>query len=134
LIPELLVVLPVIVVFPEPDTTLLNVPPVSIKSPAFVTAPPILLALIVRSPAATTLIACDIAELEVTAPVIFVVPAPETALLNVPPERFNVLLLATVPLILLALVLIVPELVIVPLSEPNAALLVRVTPLLTVTP
>ena len=134
MIPELLVVLPVIVVFPEPDTTLLSVPPVSIKSPALVTAPPILLAFIVRSPAATTLIACDIAEFDVTAPVIFVVPEPETALLNVPPERFNVLLLVTAPLILLALVLIVPELVIVPLSEPNAALLVRVTPLLTVTP
>ena len=121
-------------VLPEPDTTLLNVPPVSIKSPAFVTAPPILLALIVRSPAATTLIACDIAELEVTAPGIFFVPEPETALLNVPPDKFNVLLLVTVPLILPALLVIVPELVIAPFSEPRAALLVKVTPEFTLTP
>ena len=57
MIPELLVVLPVIVVFPEPDTTLLNVPPVSIKSPALVTAPPIFPAFAVKSPDAAIEIA-----------------------------------------------------------------------------
>ena len=65
---------------------------------------------------------------------IVVVPEPETALLNVPPDRLRALLLVTAPLILPAFVLIVPELVIVPLSEPNAALLVKVTPLFTFTP
>ena len=65
---------------------------------------------------------------------IVVVPEPETALLNVPPERLRALLLVTAPLILFALVLIVPALVIFPLSEPNAALLVNVTPLFTFTP
>ena len=72
--------------------------------------------------------------MEVTAPVIFVVPEPETALLNVPPDKFNVLLLVTVPLILPALLVIVPELVIAPFSEPRAALLVKVTPEFTLTP
>ena len=65
---------------------------------------------------------------------IVVVPEPETALLNVPPERLRALLLVTAPLILPAFVLIVPALVIFPLSEPNAALLVNVTPLFTFTP
>ena len=65
---------------------------------------------------------------------IVIVPEPETALLNVPPERLRALLLVTAPLILPAFVLIVPALVTFPLSEPNAALLVNVTPLFTFTP
>ncbi|DAB21260.1 TPA: hypothetical protein CPT94_08250 [Candidatus Gastranaerophilales bacterium HUM_22] len=63
-----------------------------------------------------------------------VVPFPDTALFNVPPERFKLPELATVPLILSALLLMVPELVIAPFAEPRAALLVKVTPLLTFTP
>ena len=65
---------------------------------------------------------------------IVVVPEPETALLNVPPDRLRALLLVTAPLILPAFVLIVPAFVTFPLSEPNAALLVKVTPLFTFTP
>ena len=74
-----------------------------------------------------------IAEFEVTAPVTLVVPVPLTALPNVPPVRVKLLLFVTVPLIFVALELIVPALVIAPVSEPNAALLVKVAPLFTVT-
>jgi len=70
----------------------------------------------------------------VVLPLMVVVPFPDTAFDNVPPERFKALLFVTVPLILLAFVLIVPAFVIFPLSEPNAALFVRVTPLLIFTP
>ena len=43
-------VLPVIVVKPAPETALDKVPPVNIKSPALVTAPPIFPAFAVKSP------------------------------------------------------------------------------------
>ena len=68
-----------------------------------------------------------------TAPVTFVVPLPDTACESVPPFKFKLLLFVTLPLILEAFVLIVPEFVIVPVDEPRAALLVRVTPEFTVT-
>ena len=70
----------------------------------------------------------------VVLPLMVVVPFPDTALFKVPPERFKLPELATVPLILSALLLMVPAFVIAPLSDPNAALLVKVTPLLTFTP
>ena len=53
----------------------------------------------------------------VVLPLMVVVPFPDTAFDNVPPERFKALLFVTVPLILLAFVLIVPAFVIFPLSE-----------------
>ena len=118
---------------PEPETTLFRVPPLRIKSPELATLPPTLEALIVKPPAEVIDIACEIAELLVTSPVTFVVPEPETALFNVPPDKLRVLLLVTNPLILSAFVLIIPELVTTPLSEPNAALLVKVTPEFTFT-
>ena len=73
------------------------------------------------------------AEFEVTAPVTLVVPIPLTALPKVPPVKVKLLLFVTVPLILVALVLITPALVITPVSEPNVELLVKVTPLFTFT-
>ena len=73
------------------------------------------------------------AEFEVTAPVTLVVPVPETVLPNVPPVKVKLLLFVTVPLIFEAFELIVPALVIAPVSEPNVELLVKVTPLFTVT-
>ena len=118
---------------PEPETTLFRVPPLRIKSPELATLPPTLEALIVKPPVEVIDIACEIAELEVTSPVMFVVPEPDTTFDNVPPDKFNVLLFVTLPLILLASLVIVPALVIVPLSEPRAALLVKVTPELTFT-
>ena len=66
-------------------------------------------------------------------PDIVVAPVPLTAFANVPPFRVKLLLFVTVPLILLALDVIVPAFVIAPLSEPNVELLVKVTPLFTVT-
>ena len=65
--------------------------------------------------------------------VMFVVPLPLTAFDNVPPLKFKVLVFVTLPLMLVALVLIVPAFVITPSVEPNVELLVKVTPLLTVT-
>ena len=67
-------------------------------------------------------------------PVIVVLPEPDTAFDNVPPERFKLPVLDTVPLMLSALLLIVPAFVTLPLAEPRAALFVRVIPLLTFTP
>ena len=55
--PALLVVLPEIVVLPVPLIVFPNVPPVRITSPAFDTLPPILFALIVKSPELVTDIA-----------------------------------------------------------------------------
>ena len=54
----------------------------------------------------------------VVLPLMVVVPFPDTAFDNVPPERFKLPVLDTVPLMLSALLLIVPAFVTLPLAEP----------------
>ena len=120
-------------VVPAPLTVLFKVPPFKFNLPALETFPPTFEALMVNPPACVIEIFWLIAAFELTVPVTFVVPAPETVFDKVPPFKVRVPAFVTLPLILEALELIVPEFVTTPESEPKAALLVKVTPLLTVT-
>ena len=112
LIPAAFVVFPVTVVEPAPLTTLFNVPPEIFNLPAFDTLPPILPAFAVKFPAVSTVIAWLMAEFAVTVPVTFVVPAPVTVLLSVPPFKVKLPALATFPPTLVALVVKLPAVVI----------------------